>query len=382
MNWRLLTVFIVTRVLFNSIYRMIYPFLAVFARALGVDLNTLALILTACSVVGAVSPLIAIFADARGRRAGMLMGSAFFAGSLITVTIYPTIWGLALAICISALGKFVFDPAMQAFLGDTVPLSQRGRVIAFTELSWSLAFIAGVPFWGWLIARSDWLMPFRFAALLGALVFMLLWRLLPHTNGAVLTGLRDGLRHVFTSVPALAGLSIGLWISAANEMVNLVFGVWLEDTLGLQLAALSAAATVIGLSELSGEGLVALLTDRLGIKRAISLGILANMLAAVLLLQIGQSTAGALLGLFLFYLSFEFTLVSLIPMMIEILPQARATLLALEVSGIALGRALGAFLAAWAYGYGFIFSVAGAVLLNGFASLALRPLRQGMSSSR
>jgi predicted MFS family arabinose efflux permease len=58
------------------------------------------------------------------------------------------------------------------------------------------------------------------------------------------------------------------------------FGVWLEDSFGLQIAALAGASAVIGLSELSGEGLVALLTDRIGKPRALVLGLSANAVTA------------------------------------------------------------------------------------------------------
>ena len=79
----------------------------------------------------------------------------------------------------------------------------------------------------------------------------------------------------------------------------------------------------------------------------------------------------AFVGLSLFYISFEFTLVSSIPMMTEVVPQARATLMAFNVAFISLGRALGAPLAAWLYRFGFPVVTRGAVLFNLFALLAL-----------
>ncbi len=84
---------------------------------------------------------------------------------------------------------------------------------------------------------------------------------------------------MLTNIPALAAISIALWASAANELVNLIFGVWLEDSFGLKIAALAGASAVIGLSELGGEGLVALTTDRLGKPRALVLGLTGNVLA-------------------------------------------------------------------------------------------------------
>ena len=124
-----------------------------------------------------------------------------------------------------------------------------------------------------------------------------------------------------------------------------IFGVWLEDSFDLQIAALGAASAVIGLSELGGEGLVAAFVDRLGKPRAIGLGLAANCLAALALLFLGRTQAGALVGLFFFYITFEFTLVSIIPLMTELLPSARATLMAFNMAALSLGRALGDLLA-------------------------------------
>ncbi len=104
--------------------------------------------------------------------------------------------------------------------------------------------------------------------------------------------------------------------------------------------------------------------DRLGKPRAIGLGLAVNSLAALLLPFVGQTKFGALAGLFFFYLSFEFTIVSAIPLMTEILPNARTTMMAFNVVALSMGRAIGAFLAPRLYGAGFFAVAAGAVLFN------------------
>ena len=182
---------------------------------------------------------------------------------------------------------------------------------------------------------------------------------------------------MLTSLPALAGISIALWASAANELVNLIFGVWLEDSFGLKIAALAGASAVIGISELTGEGLVALTTDRLGKPRALILGLSGNALAALLLPIVGTTEAGALVGLFLFYITFEYVMVSHIPLMTEIIPSARATMLSFNLTGHSLGRMIGALLATFIYQrFGFVPVTLIAILFNLFALLALAELTQ------
>ena len=372
--------FILIRAIFNTPYRMIYPFLPVFARGLGVDLAAMSLALTARSLVGVLNPVVSSIADRRGRRFGMLLGTGLFFAGAALVAFLPTFPALVGAMVLMALGRYVFDPAMQAYLSDRIPYERRGLALAATEISWSVAFIAGVPLMGFLMARRGWMAPFPLMAVLGGLVFISVLLMLPRdapprAGGA---GMGADFRTVLTFAPALAGLCLVSFVSTANEMVNLVFGVWLERSFGLKIAALGAAAAVIGLSELCGEGLVALFVDRLGKPRAIALGLGANSLAALLLPVIGRTEAGAVAGLFLFYITFEFTVVSAIPMMTEVMPGARATVMAFSVAFVMLGRAIGAPLATLLFTFGFPLVTAAAVVFNLLAYLALRRMQAGL----
>lgn len=368
-----LIIFMLLRTILNSAHRMVYPFLSVFARNVGVELQTFSLLMTARSLVGSLSPFFAPIADRRGRKFGMLMGLSSFIFGMLIVAIYPSFWTLAIALMFAMVGKFIFDPSMQAYFGDRIPYHKRGTALAVTEVAWSFAFIFGVPIVGFLIDNYGWSAPFPFFTLLGLFAFFIVWRIVPKedTHHEPVMNSRDGFRAVFSSKTAVAGISIALFASAANELVNVIFGVWLEDSFGLKIIALAGASAVIGISELSGEGLVALTTDRLGKPLALILGLVTNAIALLLLPTLGQTQTGALVGLFLFYITFEYVMVSHIPLMTELVPSARATVLSLNVTGHAIGRAIGAFLAAYIYqqfGFGIVTVVAvGFNLLGLFA---------------
>jgi predicted MFS family arabinose efflux permease len=364
------------RTVLNTMHRLVYPFLPVFARGLGVELTTLSLALTIRSALGVFGPFVATLADTRGRKVGLLTGTLLFTGGTALVVLWPSYPALLAALVLSAMGKFVFDPSMQAFLGDQVPYHRRGRAIAVTELSWSLAFIVGVPAAGFLIAREGWMGPFPLLFGLGVISILGLFWLLPRDPppAADRPTWMANFRLVLTYTPALVALVVAFFTNAANETVNLVFGVWMEDSFGLQVLALGAASAVIGLSELGGEGLVALLSDRLGKERSISIGFMLNSLAALALPVLGSSIPGALVGLFFFYLTFEFTLVSIVPLMTEVLPAARATMMAATTALFSLGRAAGALLAPLLYQVGFQANASAAVLLNLAALIALAAL--------
>ncbi|MBL8050068.1 MAG: MFS transporter [Anaerolineales bacterium] len=375
-----LIVFMFLRTILNTAHRMVYPFLSVFARGLGVSLETMSVLMTVRALLGTTSPIFAPIADRRGRKFGMLTGIVIFTIGVGSVVIYPSFWTLALALMFAMVGKYMFDPAMQAYFGDRIPYHRRGTALAVTEVAWSLSFIIGIPIVGFLIDRFGWSAPFPFFTILGFVIFFIVWKMIPSEDShhEPASNSRDAFRAVLTSAPALAGISIALFASSANELVNIIFGVWLEDSFGLKIIALAGASAVIGISELSGEGLVALTTDKLGKPLALTIGLIGNAFAALLLPFIGQTQFGALIGLFLFYITFEYVMVSHIPLMTELVPSARATMLSLNVTGHAIGRAIGALFAAYIYQqFGFLFVALIAVVFNLLGLFALWKMQKG-----
>jgi predicted MFS family arabinose efflux permease len=375
--------FTAARVVFNTAFRMITPLLPAFRDGLGVSVPRLSIALTWRSLVGVVGPFLASIADTRGRKTGMLTGMFLFSSGLAIVVLWPTFLGFAVALVISTLGKFVFDPAMQAYLGDRVPYERRGFILAIAELGWSGSFLVGVPLMGVLIAKAGWLAPFPLLSLLGIAAMVALYWLIPH-DAPTASG-RPSVFHnfgiVFASTSALAGLGVTFLVSASNEVVNLVLGVWLEDAFGLQVASLGAVAIVIGMAELGGEGLVIGLVDRLGKRRAVRIGLVCASLTSLTLPLLGQTLPGALLGLFLFFISFEFTFVSSLPLMSEILPETRATFMALIFASASLGRAAADFIGVQIFATGFLTSASAAALINVLALLALRGVRVAAEES-
>ncbi len=377
-----IVIFGLLRVILNTMHRMVYPFLAVFARGLGLDVQALSFALAGRNLVGVLGPVFGPVADLRGKKLVMLAGVAFFALGVGAVAIHPGVATFSAALILAMLSKSLFDPAVQAYFGDRVPYRQRGTAIAVIEMSWSLAFIAGVPAMGFLIAHYGWSAPFPVLAVLAIVMFAVIWRLIPPdaphpaeaTGPTVSPTARSNLRAVLTSIPALAGISIALWSSMANESINVVFGLWLSDAFGLQIAALAGASAVIGLAELSGESLVALITDRIGKGRSVFLGLAVNTAVSLFLPYIGRTELGALIGLFFFYFSFEFMLVSQLPMMTETVAQSRGTVMAVNIVGFGVGRSIGAALSTFVYGHAGFSAVT--LLSAGFNVLAMLALAE------
>ncbi|HMA53927.1 MAG TPA: MFS transporter [Acidobacteriota bacterium] len=380
--------FVGARSVSNTAYRMVYPFLPVFARAFGVNLETMSLALSARSASGALGPLLAPFTDRYGRRFGLSLGLGLFVAGAVLAFAGPEFVIFTLALVLMTMGKYVIDPSILAHLSDIVPYERRGRALALTELSWSLAFILGVPAAGFLIARFGWRSPFIALAGLGLAGLIIVRTVTPggkpadigHSDGNAApaggTGHRASFRAVLGSPAALSGIAMILAVSMSNELVNFVFGVWLEDSFGLKLAALGATAAAIGVAEFGGEGLVVATVDRLGKIKALMIGLTANALAALVLPLAGRTAGMAIAGLALFYLTFEYTVVSMLPVMSEILPRSRATLLAFYAASFSVGRAFGSLVSPALYRLGFPAVALAAAGLNAVAFFFLLRLRR------
>ena len=370
--------FVVTRVVLNTSYRMVYPLLPVFTRGLGVGAGAIARALTLRSIAGAFSPALGPVSDSIGRRAGMILGLLLFAVGAAVVWIIPAFPAFVATLALMVVGKYVFEPSMQAYVGERVPYRRRGLAIAVTEFGWSLAFIAGVPACAFAIGRFGWSAPFPIFAGAGLLAALIHHWLIGQQSAhrADFGSWFARLRALAGFPPALAGLAAGLLATAANEVVNVVFGIWMESAFRLSLAGLGAAAMVVGAAELCGETLAALCSDRLGKRRSVMLGLALNSVAAVAMLLLSGSVAGALMGLFLFFLTYEFGIVSLLPLMTELFPGARATFMSANVAALSLGRAIGALFAIPLYSGGLWRSLSAAVLFNLCAWSVLRRISE------
>jgi predicted MFS family arabinose efflux permease len=364
------------RLVLNTAHRMIYPFQPAMARGLGVPEDAVALILSARGALGMTSPLFGAIPDRFGRRLAMLLGVGVFCVALGLVGLFPTYVCLFAALVLIVVAKFIFDPALQAYLGDRTAYTQRGLVIALTELGWSGAALIGIPLAGLLIAYTQsWRAPFLPLAALGLIGGVAIWFVLPQDTGA--SAHTDPAQPrvnrwaaVWRQPAVLAAMSIGMIASIANESLLAVYGTWMEQAFHLSLDRLGFSLTVIGVAELAGEGLVMGLADRLGKRRSMLSGLVASAIAYALLPFAAYRLEFALAGLFFVFIAFEFTLVASIPLITELVPQARGTAMSGNVAFHAAGRMLGVPLGRRLFPLGFLW--------NGLAASALSLLALGV----
>jgi predicted MFS family arabinose efflux permease len=271
----------------------------------------------------------------------------FALGSVVLVSL-GSFAGAVAAFGLYGLAKVLYDPAVYAYLGDTVPYHRRARAVGTLELSWSSAWLLGVPVSGLLIERIGWRAPWAALIALGLLGAGL-------THAALPAGRR-----------VLVLLASGLLLMAALEVPFIVYGAWLETAFGLSLSSLGLASITVGLAEAAAELGTTVITDRLGKKRSVVLGLLGLAASqAALPYLAGWGLVAAMAGVVLMMLTFEFSIVSLLPLATEVAPEARASLMALNVTAMSLGRIAGAVAGGW------LWAQAGGMAPNALAGAAL-----------
>jgi predicted MFS family arabinose efflux permease len=367
-----LSVATVARLAINTSRRFAYPFASALSRGLGVPLPAITSLIAVNQVTGVLSVVFGPLADRWGYRVMMLAGLTMLTAGMLAGGLLPVYGVVLVALFLAGLCKSIFDPALLAYVGQRVPFQRRGLAIGMLEFAWAGSALVGLPLVGLLMEQIGWRAPFLVLGGLGLLSLVALAILIPSdshrqrsTEG--LSGFREAWRRLSRERAALGALGFGLLMSAANDNLFVVYGIWLESAFGLSVAVLGAATTVIGLAELLGEGLTASIADRLGLKRATIAGLILSALSYIMLPLMGRTLSSALIGLFVTFLTFEFTIVTAVSLFTEILPAARATMMSSSVAAFSMGRVMGALIGGPVW-------LAGGMLATGFVSAVVSGL--------
>ncbi len=369
------------RLLLNTCRRFVYPFAPALSRGLEVPLGAVTTIIAA----GQFTSLLGIFtgplADRYGCRLMMRSGLAMLAIGMLVCGLVPLYWPVFAGLVLASFGKTVFDPAIQAFVASNVSYERRGRVIGIAETAWAGSTLIGIPALALIIDHVGLRNSFYLLAVLGGVSWLLMGWLIPADEarreqrvGKV--GFWSSMMQLVRIRPAAGMLAFGFLISVANDCLFVVYGAWFEQDFHVSIVALGFSTVAIGSAELIGESMTALFSDRLGLTRAIVLGPLLSITAYLLLPVIGQSLGLAMVGLFLVFLCFEFTMVTSFPLCTEVIPQSRATMMAGYYATAGVGRMIGVLIA------GFVWERAGiagvAATSAGFTLLGLGSVLWGL----
>ncbi len=337
------------RLTINTARRFVYPFAPVLSRGLGVPLTAVTSLIAVNQVTGIFSLVFGPLGDRWGYRTMLLLGLVTLSTGMFMSGLFP-FYGMVLAgVFLAGVAKSMFDPSILAFAGKHVPFHRRGMAIGILEMSWAASSLAGIPLIGLLIERFGWRSPFFVLGSLGIVGGVLLMFLMPKERPDPAPAPRFALGKSWGRLvrerSALGALGFAFCVCGANDNLFVIYGVWLEGSFGLTVVALGLATTVIGAAELAGEGLIAWLADRIGLKQSVIFGAVLAGLSYIALPLLNRSLPLALTGLFLTFLTVEFTIVASISFFTEVLPDARGTMMAGYLAAASIGRVCGAMLA-------------------------------------
>jgi predicted MFS family arabinose efflux permease len=371
------------RFFLNTARRFPYPFAPALSRGLDVPLAAVTSLIAVNQVTGLLSLIFGPLADRWGSRTMLLAGLGFLSAGMLGGALFPWYVVVLAGLFLAGLGKSMYDPALQAYVGERVPFRRRGLVVGFMETVWAGSTLVGVPLIGLLISRYGWRAPFF---VLGAFALLGLGTLFVTIPGGgdgrgpdrAQFGMLSAWKKLLHQKPGLGMLGFAFFISLANDHFFVVYGAWMEQSFHLTVVALGMTTTIIGGAELLGETLTASLGDRIGLHRSMTIGLVLSTLSYLAFPAVQHSLPGALGVLFALFLFTEFAIVAALSVSTEVMPDARATMMSGYLAAASLGRVIGALIGGLVWTLGGIAAI-GAVSAS-INALALISFLWGMRS--
>lgn len=355
------------RLVMNSANRMIYPFMPAFSRGLGVSAASGRLLISARSIAGGGSFLFGPASDRFGRRNVMLVALGIFTISLLVVPVIPVFGVVFVVFILLGLARAIFDPTLQAFVGDAVPYNKRGLAIGIVETAWSSSLLISIPLIGIIIEKYGWKSPFYGLAFLSLVGMVLVaWRIprnIVQQSKTERFSLPQTLRFLKRNPVALQAITFSLMVHVANESIFVVYGEWMEGSFGLRVGLLGILTVIIGIAELVGELIVMFGADRIGKKSVTFWGILIASGFYIIFPLLGNNLWISLIVLFFMFIAWEAGIVASITLFSEQLPERRGTMMSSNVSAISIGRVIGALTG------GLLWEISGFVSIGLFAGI-------------
>ena len=171
--------FILSRITVNFTRRFAYPFVPAIADQLGTSVGDVQTVLALAWGVGVASPVFGALSERFGRKPVMLGVLLVLAAISLLGTVLPAFWVFAVVMIGYGIGKMIFDPAMQAFIGERIPYERRAMAWGAIEVSWAGALFVAAPLTGFLLARNSLHLVYFSLFLMMAASAVLIWRVIP-----------------------------------------------------------------------------------------------------------------------------------------------------------------------------------------------------------
>lgn len=348
----------------NTAIRWLPFFLPTLALAFDSSTATLAILLGVAEASGLSTLFTARWLDA-GRERQVIIASLLFLVVSSALALTGSIWLLAIAFILTGAASGQITTAGHAWISARVSFDRRARFIGIYEISWASALLIGVPLTSLLIAGFGWRSPFLAVAILAILSAIAVGTVsdgehavrkpLAKTDKSPLT--RDAWLIIgAASTIALSGLSM-----------IVVVGTWLNDTLGVSTAGVGLVAILFGLAELAASTASSAFADKLGKRRTMQVSVTGVLIGLAIISITGSSLLVGAFGLLVFFLGFEYSIVTSFSLVSEAMPHARGRALGVGNATSTVFRGAGVAVSGILYEQ---FEIAGSIALSAVAAIA------------
>ena len=401
------------KLLVDTAVQLYNPFLSIIAVGAGVSIASMGRLVSLRHLMGLTAPILGSVADRFGYR-WVIQGSLLLSGiGMLVIAASKNVFALAVGMILTGIGQAGYTPNIHAYISSKLPYAKRAMGLGMIEYSWALAGIIGLFLAGRLIDTYSWRTPF---ILLGfAFIAMTFWfftvprdRTLEQrdradsksgvdenesdklentqqvTRESTVRVIRPGGDSVAARVMRtfMATLDIGsggasAWASVVVAglcmfsimHILIIHGGWLQAEYALSASALGTVALVFGVTDLVSSVLVSVAVDRIGKRRSVLIGVVGAAIGFFLLPFLNRGVIPAIISIALPRMFFEFSIVSLFPLLSEQSPEHRGKVLSLGITAGLLGSTLAgitgpkAYLSIGVFGLGPVSCIASLIAL-------------------
>ncbi len=303
------------------------------------------LISSGAFMMAVAAPLFAALAAGWDRRRLLALSLLWFGLLHAACALTDTLAGLLPLRVLSLVAPAIFTPQAAASVGLLVPLAQRGRAITFIFLGWSVASVVGMPIASFIGGTLGWRSAFLMVAVMGVIGAVWVWRTLP--SGIRPPALSRAAWMQTLRSPALM-LCVGVTVlSAAGQFVLFsYFAPYWHHQLGATPGELSLLFLAFGVAGLLGNVLMMRYIGRLGVDRAVMLG-LGGIAISLLAWPLGLTLWTTVLVCIPWALGCFSSNSAQQARLVALAPDLASASVALNTSALYIGQALGAALGGW-----------------------------------
>ncbi len=362
----------------NTAIRWLPFFLPTLAVAFDSSTAVLAALLGVAEASGLSTLFVGRWLDA-GRERLVIIASLLSLVVSSALAMSGNIWLLGAAVVVLGAASGHITVGGHAWISARVAFERRARFIGIYEFSWASALLIGVPIVAALISWFGWRGPFvavAVASLLAAAGVAMI-----DDGDFDVSAARKTAPDVRTPLTTDAWLIIGVSSTVALSGLAMiaVTGTWMDEVLGVSVGGIGLVAMSFGFAELVASICSSAFADRLGKRRTMQASVTCVLVGLTIVAVTGSSLLIGAIGLVIFFLGFEYSIVTSFSLVSEAMPAARGRTLGIANAISTVFRGLGVALSGVLYS---TFEIRGSIALSAMAAIGALTFLTAVGSRR